>query len=306
LGLAALALIGCGGQTTRPEPVPEDVPGAFVAAVCQHAVACGQMPDLATCRTAVSVPSTLAARLTSLREGRVVYHADRMAECLTRWVAASCSLSEVLAANAICASAFEGVVPYGASCVDSAECRAADCEFVDCTGACCAGTCGLPPSHQAAVGEGCTTTGDCIAGSICGLQARCVAVVGEGEACADDVICGTYQACVGGVCTRPAARGQACHPELNAFACDRVDDYCDPGTRICLARHNTGEACVIDDGSGNAVGCVQADWCDAGTCQPLPTVGEACANTALCLPGLLCNPTSGLCVSASGQPACGV
>ena len=121
LAAAALALAACGGQTARPEPVPEDVPAAFVMAVCEHAVACGQMPDLATCRTAFSVPATLVVSLASLRDGRVVYHADRMAECLTRWAAASCSLSDVLAANAICASAFEGVVPYGSLCVDSAS-----------------------------------------------------------------------------------------------------------------------------------------------------------------------------------------
>jgi len=71
LVVGSLALMGC-GQTNRPEPVPEDVPAAFVMAVCEHAVACGQDPDLATCLAVFSVSPTLAGRLAALRGGRAL------------------------------------------------------------------------------------------------------------------------------------------------------------------------------------------------------------------------------------------
>ena len=129
--------------------------------------------------------------------------------------------------------------------------------------------------------------------------------VGEGEPCAPPAICGAYLICTAGVCTRPAGRGASCDPPLGFFACDRVDNYCDPATLVCVARRTDGETCQTSDTTGIVGTCIQADWCDAGICRPLPVIGEACANSAFCLPGLLCFSSTGLCERPPPPALCG-
>jgi hypothetical protein len=303
--VAGLVLAACGCQTDRPEPTPEEVPAAFLTAACQRAAACATQPDLETCMAIASLPSGLATGLASLRAGRAVYHADQMRECLARLAVASCSTGEFLEIGDICSSSFEGIVPPWAPCVTSADCRTGECEGIGCTESCCMGTCGPPPLHQTPPGGACATDGDCVVGSICALAGTCVTPVGEGESCAATTVCGAYLSCTAGVCTRPAGRGASCDLRLGFFACDRTDDYCDPAALTCVPRRTDGESCQADDTTGIVGTCVRADWCDAGTCRPLPVVGEACANSVFCLSSLLCNPSTGLCQRPPPPALCG-
>src|SRR6185295_11755983 len=136
--------------------------------------------------------------LASLRAGRIVYHADRMAECLAGLPDPTCTISGLLDDDVACAAAFEGVVPPGGACIANVECRSGTCQSEICSGTCCAGSCAPSPARNVEPGERCRSGGDCVAGSVCGRSATCEVMVGEGEACPDGTVCSGFLTCVGG------------------------------------------------------------------------------------------------------------
>ncbi len=107
-------------------------------------------------------------------------------------------------------------------------------------------------------GEGnCFDTG-CPSGEFCNFEtSRCDALPTAGEACS--------QGCAEGL------------------FCDTPDPAM-PAERVCAALRANGEACTGHGFCGSG-------YCPAGRCAPLPELGDSCAGTFTCAPGLSCEST---------------
>jgi hypothetical protein len=117
---------------------------------------------------------------TSVAQGRVVYHGDKMAACLANLKARTCEQAKAppgeLDVTQLCDGVFEPKVPVGGACL----------EFWDCASGWCAGDLG-------------------------NLMDTCSAKLANGEVCDEGVEC-TSGICVGNKCiTRPPGSGNICN-----------------------------------------------------------------------------------------------
>jgi hypothetical protein len=143
---------GDGGANDGPIVIPGDagVPldiaqSEFRRLVCERIHGCCTAADLAgndtvgtdvaSCQAALD-PETLfflADIAASIQQGRVIYHADKMALCLEELRTRSCELIKMppgdLDVIGMCDGVFEPTVPLGGACL----------EFWDCKGGWCAG-----------------------------------------------------------------------------------------------------------------------------------------------------------------------
>jgi hypothetical protein len=135
-----------------------------------------------------------------------------------------------------------------------------------------AGTC-LPATR---LGDPCTSTFDCIyagLGAWCdapspGMPGVCRAGRGIGEPCgfmgsASFPQCASPLTCVGGRCGSGGTAGEVCSPTAPCA----TTAWCNAG--ICAQARAPGESCSADDECPVSFAC-------AGTCVPLPLVGEPC------------------------------
>lgn len=178
--------------------------------------------------------------------------------------------------------------------------------------------------------------GACVGGTEC-VEGRCAPPLGRGEVCARelsrcaaDLVCASVAGDLARCWPAPGL-GEACQPDLQcAGTCLRCDlaqgrcvvrggegDACVPGEDHCLLaydcsaagrcelRPRPGEACAetADFPRGN---CLYRDhYCRAGTCVPLPRLGEVCGSgegqSFSCAEGM-CQFTSGANVGVCAPP----
>jgi len=313
----ALALLaaGCGGRPI-PGPIPLDgyVP-ALIDHNCARAVACRQMPDMATCLATTWVD--LSPLINAVSAGKTTYDGAAAAMCFEASSPAlvACTMTAQWDApeDPSCAHIFTGTEAAGAPCLTSNECASANCDTNDLTActatpACCAGTCGPVVAAVAPlpIGSDCSAAGSsCVAGAFCSAKSGlCVANVAVGQPCdaTMDRFCGlglTCGAAASGtqqVCLAHPAEGQSC---ATLATCDALDDYCDSATRKCVPKIAVGGACP------NGIGCVDYAQCTGrtGKCVEDGNVGEGCTrSTPPCLGALECT-NNGLCELPGATPA---
>jgi len=321
LALALAAVAGaCGGRPLPgpPGPIPLDgyVP-ALINRKCARAVACRQMPDLATCLATTSID--LSQFTDAVNAGKIIYDGAAAATCFaaTSLVGVACTMTaqEAVPNDPSCAHIFNGTVAEGGPCSQPDECVSGSCDLdvvTGCSGTagCCTGACAAvaPPAPPASaplpIGGDCSAAGSsCVAGAFCSAStALCVALLAVGQPCdnAAEEFCRSGLTCsvpAGGtqqVCLARPAEGESCN---GGVLCDVLDDFCDPATRTCQPEIGVGGACP------NGVGCVDYAQCDGRTrkCLEDGQAGDSCSlrDGSLCLGSLECT-TEG----ASGDGRC--
>lgn len=146
-------------------------------------------------------------------------------------------------------------------------------------------TCAMPTS-----GAACGSVGDCPDGERCGDDGFCRALMldGAGESCTGPDACTGDLSCL-------AATRRECMAISPGASCTGDEgcidgEYCADGT--CTAAPGEGVACGNGVACAGGLACVVMPGPDEGTCQPLPTSGEACAlgtfGPFVCAAGLAC------------------
>jgi hypothetical protein len=323
--VALVTAAGCGGGSGSG-PIPFDALGAkVVPAACKQLVACGDLPDEATCEAWLRIQTSEFETLkTDIASGKVIYDPVAAGKCIglldmitscTRTVARPLAEQSTAACNAV----FTGTVAPGAACFFSAECANGTCAKTGCSAACCAGACVATPA-PIPVGGDCSAplpNQSCASGSICSIDAvtgvgTCVVPPSAvGAACTNDVGCDPTLYCNAdpvtgsGTCQRGAATGATCNPALGSLSCDDLRDTCDITTGRCTPPTPVGMACDPTSPSG----CVGYASCDSATstCLAKLRLGQACSTTTglSCLAGLTCDPTTLTCTSTDPPgPSC--
>jgi hypothetical protein len=183
IAMGVLLLVACGGSDTGGGALPLAKVAADVrAALCEKIYTCCSASERMTnptigtdrrsCQDALDGEASilLADIGQSVSQGRVIYHADKMATCLEDIKAASCDAVKNpagdLSITEMCDEVFEPRVPVGGACSD----------YWDCAGGWCIGDQG-------------------------GLKDMCVPLKSAGEECDEDPECGTgtcyLRACTG-------------------------------------------------------------------------------------------------------------
>lgn len=307
-----LLLLGaaCGDIKSGPETFLDD----FEEALCAGAVACHQMPDIASCRDSIILGDALANLLAAVDSGRVAFDADLAEICLAMARQGNCTITggDEDALGEYCAPVFAGTVQPGGACYQDLDCAGDGfCDTSGCTEQCCQGTCmpGFPEPDPVPIGSDCTEA-ECVPEAYCSYDvntgaATCAARVQVGGTCTDYDACVTTAVCAygpdtgAGTCIIPLDEGEPCDPESFDLACNRVDNYCDPATLACKRRPGPGEACNLETG----IPCLSYAACNAGTCVAQPERGEACNIDIGCLGDLEC--VGGVCrANEFEEPVC--
>ncbi len=291
---SVLTVLGCGGGGGGGGGggVPlDDIPDRYAAASCEHLERClGSF-------TAILFGSNCADELsTRLQEtvmplwraaidaGTLEYDPNAAADCLDDLRDAACDAPGVR--GTACDDVFRGTVAAGGACRSHEEC--AGDAFCD-VDASCPGEC----RARGGAGASCDDDDACMASLEC-IDGSCTTPLTIGDACDEDNdACGGLSTCIAGRCTTiqnnlTAAIDASCDPEAGML-CEAgascVLTGIDPGTRTpqwrCVGPSNSGGSCNL----GFPDPCPDDQYCDAdpettlmfeGTCQPLPSVGEAC------------------------------
>jgi hypothetical protein len=318
---------GAGGTGGVPGPLAIDMFATrSVSAFCKMLVACGELPDVATCEASVSAQTSYFETLkVDVGNGKVIYDASAAGTCIALYDSIpSCTRSylETFTEQRMvrCGSIFQGTVADGGSCFLGEECVSGLCNTAGCATTCCAGTCTARPA-PVPVGGNCSNlaaTQNCVSGSACltdaqgartcvGLPnvtgAACTAYVG----CAPPLYCDTNANSTAGTCKQAAATGAACNPTAGDVSCEDERDWCDSAFPFaCTPPTSVGRAC---DPSAPLSHCVLYATCSGvtKTCQEKAGLGQACSDAVgpLCLAGLSCDTTTSTCAPAEPPgPAC--
>ncbi|HEY7370938.1 MAG TPA: hypothetical protein VIF57_02085, partial [Polyangia bacterium] len=154
-------------------------------ASCTYHVACGEIPDMATCLAIARWPGYQATLERDISFGRVMYDAVKAAACLDRLESTygiACTRSAQASAgdtlDTVCTGMFTGTVAPGGACFLSEECAGgALCQpnDVSCTDfmQCCPGVCvtnppPAPPGGDCSAGQRCADGNICAAAEIGG------------------------------------------------------------------------------------------------------------------------------------------
>lgn len=127
-------------------------------------------------------------------------------------------------------------------------------------------------------GAACLGQEQCAAGLFCDpATLQCRERLADGGACATQAFCRDGLVCIAtsttpdsGVCKTVLDFPSACDPALSTGACP-IHAYCDPTSRTCVERTQTGGSCASEPCSGFL-------YCDEATqtCQARLAVGAAC------------------------------
>jgi hypothetical protein len=301
--MGLLAVLGCGGGGDESVPLA-DLQAKFTAAFCGNQVACGYLPDEATCAQVASRDLQIYADVSS---GKAVYDGQAAARCVDGYATFGCNVSDQIKIPALtqtCDAIVAGAVPNGGACLIGGECVSQSCNTGTCNrAACCAGTC----QAKVAAGGDCLSNGSiCITGTYCRYDgstssATCAPLLASGQPCNVGDQCAPGSLCLAdqvtgtpGTCGKPPGEGSACPVGL----CDSALDVCDATTKTCLRRVAVGGACASIDA------CVPYAHCDttAGVCVARGGAGAACTTDGDCVLGLSC--TNGACAGPADIPAC--
>ncbi len=183
-----------------------------------------------------------------------------------------------------CQRMLNGTTGAGMACVDSLECGIGGrCVAASCPMQCCSGTCENPKPLNGV----CTSPNDCENGHRCvgptGAPRTCLAGV-AGDLCLSDSDCNTDHACdeASSKCKPRSEVGEAC---ASTDDC-RISLECI--SSVCRAVDSAGVPC-----NSNCIGPFVCG--SAGTCIPLPTIGQSCPDNR-CL-GINTSCRGGVCVA---------
>jgi hypothetical protein len=312
--LTSLSLLAsCGNEDGIPFEDLEE--RAFVAG-CNLQIACGAIPDAATCRTSLQTEIGFYATMAQdIASGRVIYDSAKARDCLQQLNdVTTCSQTELAAflarAESACEGTFTGTAAPGTPCFLSEECaNRGVCETPAggcATNTCCQGTCVARPAPIPIGGDcsgleayqTCVANAACVFDSVTGTSTCRVPTAGDGDVCTGGGACIPPAGCVTdattpgtGRCVAPAGRGQTCDPNRGA-PCDDPRDWCDPASNTCAPKSVVGGACT----TGGA--CIEYATCDGTTCVgPSGLAGATCDPTGLnpCFGHLECDAATSSC-----------
>jgi hypothetical protein len=308
LALAIATLSGCPTHSAG-SPVPLDsLATRLSSASCALSERCGadlgvyerfllheQVTDCPAQLASFVESVGLAAIRAGIADGSIVYHPEIAAECVASYADATCAgVSGIVvgAGNTACTDMFEGTLADGAPCSNLEQCGAQSTCDDSHFGMCPSGVC----THLPQLGEACTTT--------CGYLLRCASgtcatLLPAGSACTPSGLleCEVDLSCVvsetdptHGTCgtEAPAGVGEPCGHGCEAGL------VCPAMTSICRQPRTDGTCEQTYSGHGDCAGdeqCMVAAGTVAGSCVPLPTVGEACSG--VCARGSRCFVGSG-------------
>jgi hypothetical protein len=302
IGLAALAAAGCGGGN-GPVPI-DDLVARMQAAMCHASVACGIVPDTATCNASLSVTidSSVLSVVASVKRGTTRYDGSLAQQCLDQIASLPCPTPPP--SLEVCEAVFRGTIATGGACMISEECISQSCVYPSsCKSTCCTGTCspgrGVVPLGAACGGLDSTF---CSSDAFC-KNGVCVAQVPVGSHCDDQDLCVAGSSCQSTgsatICTADfPAHGAKC---TLGWPCQRSDDYCDPTSVRCVRRKLPGASC-------DGIECVAYANCVNGSCTAFPGPGASCFDASgqpilNCLGDLIC--IGDVCALPPPLDACG-
>jgi hypothetical protein len=282
----------CSGET-GPTLAADALADEIVAAQCEHAVTCLEMPDQATCVASRPADNILLTTVADILAGTIHYDAHAGAACVAFLRDRPCAFSTGTFYSAVtrlylphrnpCIRMFEGTVGDGETCNAQAECAAyGDCFGPSCDWytSCCTGACSARP--VVGIGDRCDT-------AHCPDDAYCSG--------ADDFTCKTQITTAGAMCN--------------------ASDACAPPLACVFQAHDLPGTCVQEptpSPTGGSCPCFDTDMCEAGTCVPKPGVGEPCGPMGECVGYAACIgigttcvapiPPNEACSVAVGSPGC--
>ncbi len=325
--VASLSLAGCGSSAKKGAPANiDEYLDRFLTELCTIDVACGSMPDMATCLVSFQFETTdLLTVKADIAAGKTRYDAAKAGACLDyahRLYSSGCTQSGMadISGNDVCGFVVVGTVANGGACFLSSECASANCQQADtaCLPAhqCCAGTCVATPA-PIPVGADCSALlphQECAAGSYCFATAgsptpTCVVPLKVAGApcsslyeCASPLFCDADPTTGTGTCQRVAATGAACNSDVPFGSCDDLREICSTATGKCTPRGSVGAACD----PLQVLSCLSYAQCINSTCVPRSSERGACnpAGGPECLGDLECSTTTNTCGFPANAPAC--
>jgi len=284
---------GARGDVLSASPVSTFFADYF-SAYCELSVRCGGFPEQSTCESYM-LNNKHGAQTTldidyAVSHGRVIFHPEGIASCLTSISSMLCSRTAAGQADIDdrCAPVLQGAIADGAACVTKSECVSGGCSADPCPsdGTCCQNRCTPSAAPPQPLGSDCDWS--CVAGAYCdrsSVPGTCRAQLAVGQTCtsSDDCMAGLTCAPDTGArtCMAYVPDGQAC--SSSGALCDDPQSYCDPVSATCTLQGKPGDAC------SQSSQCLPYATCVAGLCQTRPKQGEACdpdaGYDALCLTG---------------------
>lgn len=295
--LVAAAACGDSDTTVSEDGLPFDqFPEAYRQAQCDHIVACGLMPDLATCLSASNPDAVVVQATAAVAWGDVTYDPKAGQSCVDAIRTASCEAGTLYPRELreACDAVFGNRKGNGEPCFAAIECQGLDavCEGA-CGDGCCAGTCKVQ-GGLAKEGEVCSADLPCDATTTCLPDPMamdgttiCVKPAGPNEVCGSNGCVAGY-ACDPGTskCFKQGTSGAQCNPAL-ANSCASPAEYCNQDAKKCTVRPKVGEACGTTPIEANI--CARYAHCDTDSkCHLSPGPGDPCFG-GVCLGDYSCN-----------------
>jgi hypothetical protein len=280
---AWLVAAACGDNIYEMEP--DELSGAYSAAVCRYWVRCGLVRDIVDCEQIYRY--RVHPDLTAALDARVVdWQAEIAQQCVDHIDQLSCDPTDDGHRVPACFGIYTGTKHDGEPCAFGTECISRECwkESIQCTDACCIGVCTgdtAPPIGR--IGDRCRYS-PCAEGYC--KDSLCVPLLAAGAQCGFDDVCGIGLTCDSGVCKVLPGPGERC-----TVLCRDIGDVCGSLTAVCERGGFKGDAC-----SGNAL-CSPIYICSADhkySCQP-PVQGDRCFGTRCALP-LVCDTRTATCI----------
>lgn len=306
--LAALAVVGCGGGSSKSGSDAGTGCAAYASQYCARLEACA--PGILTVFGFGSASDCLASYQQSCEISLTAPHSGFTAaiaeQCGAAYAGQSCrdllDGTQVLSACVIRG----GTVADGGSCSSDWQCASGRCSNMQ-FGSC--GSC-VPQVPL----RGACTMAECADGLTCSSTAgsstqTCQMNVTLGAACAGGSVCPTDAVCAPTtqVCTKLPALGAPCDPGVDYF-CDPTGpaSFCDATTSTCVAASAVAEPGAACGGLGTTApgpcngACILSGDAGVGVCQSFIPPGGTCTPSDTCAFGLVC--TAGVCAACGGDP----
>ena len=195
-----IGIAACGGGSGGVSP--SELGGAIATASCSKLSSCCTAAefkdatlgadDVTECKALFTAFGGILGKILddSIAKGRVIYHADRMADCIAAIDDVSCLEFSRGGLDNIpvdaCENPFEPLVASGGECGEDFDCTSGYCsgETTDFDGNITYGTCGTAP----VAGQPCDHN-ECAPGAFCDLGTTCVATKADGASCTSDDQC---------------------------------------------------------------------------------------------------------------------
>ncbi len=267
----------------------------LAAAVCEKAQSCYGNAALELvffdedCTTTMQslLENTFVANVQeSVQAGTLEYDGSAVPGCLQEFAALDCE-DVTIAFPEGCKQALSGLQPVGGACNHSLECDVG----LYCDNKSCPGTCAAPLTE----GTPCADGDTCADGLTC-FQGACAALGHQGDECGADLWpgCLTGMLCVGD--NKDMMMPGKCYETVALFSAN-TDQSCNFGGTPTLCVENNScpvfqlvPKCVMKAPAGGPCElavpdmCREGEYCNAGTCTPLPKAGEPCATGIIIKP----------------------